>query len=109
MLPHNASAEYSDRGILWNAVVEIEKASNSQLAREIELALPVELSKEQNIYLVQEYVKQHFVAHGMCADISIHDTDGENPHAHIMPTMRPFNGDRTWGTKQRKEYILDQQ
>ena len=87
-------------------VEKIEKAKNSLLAREIELALPVELTKEQNIYLVREYVKRYFVAQGMCADIAIHDTGGGNPHAHVLLTMRPFNEDKTWGDKQKKEYIL---
>jgi len=108
LLPDNAPAEYSDRAVLWNAVEKIEKAKNAQLAREIELALPVELSKEENISLVREYVKRHFVAAGMCADIAIHDTGGGNPHAHILLTMRQFNEDRTWGDKQKKVYILDQ-
>jgi len=108
LLPDNAPAEYQDRAVLWNAVERVEKAKNSQLAREIELALPVELSKEENIELVREYVKRHFVAAGMCADFAIHDTNEGNPHAHILLTMRPFNEDRTWGDKQKKVYHLDE-
>lgn len=107
LLPDNAPAEFADRAVLWNAVEKIEKVKNSQLAREIEIALPVELTIEQNISLVREYVNQHFVAAGMCADVAIHDTGGGNPHAHIMLTMRPFNEDRTWENKQKKDYILD--
>ena len=107
LLPDNAPAEYANRAILWNAVEQIEKAKNAQLAREIEIALPVELTREQNISLVREYVKQHFVSAGMCADVSIHDKNDGNPHAHILLTMRPFNGDRSWGEKQKKEYILN--
>jgi len=109
MLPDNAPVEYQDRAILWNAVEKIEKAKNSQLAREIEIALPVELSHTQNLNLVREYVKKNFVEHGMCADIAIHDNKDGNPHAHIMLTMRPFNEDKSWGSKQKKEYILDSQ
>ena len=86
---------------------KIEKNRNAQLAREIELALPIELSAEQNLTLIREYANQHFVAAGMCADICIHDKKDENPHAHIMLTMRPFNKDKTWGTKQKKEYVFD--
>ena len=89
---------------MWNAVEKIEKAKNSQLAREIEIALPIELSAGQNIPLVREYVNRHFVVAGMCADFAIHDTGGGNPHAHIMLTMRPFAEDKTWGAKQKKEY-----
>ena len=102
LLPDHAPAEYADRAVLWNAVEQIEKAKNSQLAREIQLALPVELTEGQNISLVQEYVKQHFVSVGMCADIAIHDTGSGNPHAHIMLTMRPIEQDGTWGMKAHK-------
>jgi ATP-dependent exoDNAse (exonuclease V) alpha subunit len=77
---------------------------NSQLAREIDIALPVELSLERNVALVREYVQRNFVAAGMCADVAIHDPDRDtpNPHAHIMLTMRPLNIDGTWGQKVRK-------
>ena len=107
MLPDHAPIEYRDRAVLWNAVERIEKFKTAQLAREIQLALPKELSEIQNINLVREYVKQNFVDKGMCADIAIHDTNKENPHAHIMLTMRPINLDGTWGDKQKKEYILN--
>jgi len=102
MLPDNAPVEYQDRAVLWNAVEKIEKAKNSQLAREIEIALPVELNYTQNLNLVREYVKKNFVERGMCADIAIHDNKDGNPHAHIMLTMRPFNEDKSWGSKQKK-------
>lgn len=108
LLPENAPAEYADRATLWNAVEQVEKARNAQLAREIELALPVELSREQHVSLVHEYVQQHFVNAGMCADVCLHDTGRGNPHAHILLTMRPFEQDGTWGAKQRKEYLLDE-
>ena len=100
--------EYFDRAVLWNAVEKIEKAKNSQLAREIELALPVELTEQQNIMLTREYIKTNFVEKGMCADLCIHDTGKGNPHAHIMLTMRPIEQDGIWGAKSKKEYILDE-
>ncbi|MBS7226294.1 MAG: MobA/MobL family protein [Clostridiaceae bacterium] len=109
LLPAQAPAAYQDRAVLWNAVEKIEKAKNAQLARELELALPRELTREQGISLVREYVKRHFVAAGMCADFAIHDTGGGNPHAHIMLTMRPIEQGGAWGAKQKKEYILDPQ
>lgn len=108
LLPEHAPAEYADRAVLWNAVEKIEKNRNSQLAREIELALPVELSMEQNIELVRAYCRQHFVSAGMCADICIHDKNDDNPHAHVMLTMRPIQQDGSWGAKSKKEYILDE-
>lgn len=107
LLPDHAPAGFADRAVLWNAVEKIDKAKNAQLAREIELALPAELTREQNISLVREYINRHFVAAGMCADICVHDTGGGNPHAHVMLTMRPFEQDGAWGAKQKKEYILD--
>ena len=107
LLPDHAPAEYTDRAVLWNEVEKIEKAKNAQLAREIEIALPRELTREQGISLVREYVERHFVAAGMCADVCLHDTGGGNPHAHIMLTMRPFDERGEWGAKQKKEYILD--
>ena len=107
LLPDHAPAEYSDRAVLWNAVEKIEKAKNAQLAREIEIALPVELTLLQSRSLVREYCKRHFVSAGMCADICIHDTGGGNPHAHILLTMRPIDNNGEWGAKSKKEYMLD--
>ena len=107
LLPENAPAEYLNRTELWNAVEKIEKTKNAQLSREVRLALPKVFSLEQNINLVQEYVRQNFVSKGMCADICIHDRGDGNPHAHVMLTMRPFEKDGTWGAKSKMEYILD--
>ena len=107
LLPVHAPPKYADRAVLWNAVERVENRSNSQLAREIEIALPIELSTEQNIALAREYVRRQFVEQGMCTDLCVHDKGDGNPHAHIMLTMRPFNEDCTWGDKQKKVYILD--
>jgi hypothetical protein len=107
LLPEHAPEEYADRSTLWNAVEQIEKNKNSQLAREVELALPMELNRKEQIRLVREYVKQHFVEAGMCADVCVHDKSDGNPHTHIMLTMRPFEQGGEWGAKSRKEYLLD--
>ena len=107
LLPPHAPPDFADRSTLWNSVEKIEKAKNSQLAREIEIALPVELDREQQIQLVREYVKENFVSVGMCADFAIHDKQDGNPHAHIMLTMRPFEQSGEWGAKSKKEYLLD--
>jgi len=108
LLPQNAPQAFLDRGTLWNSVEKIEKSKNSQLAREIEIALPKELNREKQIELVREYVKENFVKVGMCADIALNDKNDGNPHAHILLTMRPLNEDKTWGAKSKKEYILDE-
>ncbi len=63
---------------------------SAQLAWETEISLPRELTREQSISPVREYVKRHFVAEGMCADVCLYDIGG-NPHAHIMLIMRPFD------------------
>lgn len=107
LLPPHAPPDFADRSTLWNAVEKIEKAKNSQLAREIEVALPVELDREKQIQLVREYVQDNFVSDGMCADIAIHDKKNGNPHAHIMLTTRPLEQSGEWGAKSKKEYILD--
>ena len=106
-LPPQAPAEYSDRETLWNAVHAVEKNKNAQLAREIEVALPVEFSKERQVEVLRDYVQTNFVDKGMCADWSIHDKGTGNPHAHIMLTMRPISENGKWAPKERKEYALD--
>lgn len=107
ILPDNAPADFKDRTVLWNSVENIDRNSNAQLAREIEFALPVELSMEQNISLAREYVQNYFVDKGMIADIAVHDKQDGNPHCHVLLSLRPLNEDGTWGAKSRKEYILD--
>ena len=107
LLPSHAPPDFQNRSALWNSVEKVEKSKNSQLAREIELAIPKELPPEQQIKLVREYVKDNFVSAGMCADIAIHDKKDGNPHAHIMLTMRPLNENGEWGAKSKKEYITD--
>lgn len=104
-LPPQAPPEWKDRSVLWNAVEEAEKTKDSRLAREFVVSLPVELDREQNIALISEYVKENFVADGMCADVCIHDTDGHNPHAHIMLTVRPLDENGKWQAKTQKEYL----
>ena len=124
MLPSHAPREYADRSALWNAVEKCEKAINARTAREVVIALPVELTQEQNIELVRDYIERNFASKGMCADVNIHvghikkrrnekypfedlTVQQENPHAHIMLTVRPINKDGSWGAKSKKEYILD--
>ena len=104
-LPDMAPAEWTDREILWNAVEEAEKTKDSRLAREFVVALPVKLSRDEWITLLTNFIQTNFVADGMCADVCIHDTDGHNPHAHIMLTVRPLTKDGKWQHKTEKEYL----
>ena len=104
-MPDNAPKEWSDRSVLWNAVEEAEKTKDSRLSRELIIALPVEFDLSVWERMLQEYIKCNFVNRGMCVDLCIHDTDGHNPHAHIMLTVRPLNKDGTWQRKTEKEYL----
>jgi len=88
LLPPHAPPSFSDRSTLWNSVELYEKAGNAQLAREIDAALPIELSREEQIRLVREYCSSQFVSRGMCVDFAIHDTDSGNPHCHMMVITR---------------------
>lgn len=104
-LPHNAPPEWSDRAKLWNAVEEAEKSKYSRLAREFVVALPVDLKKVEWIKLLFEFIKDNFVSDGMCADVAVHDTDGHNPHTHIILTVRPLDENDKWQHKTEKEYL----
>ena len=105
MLPPMAPPEWKDREQLWNAVEAAEKTKDSRLAREFVVALPIELNTDSNISLLQDFIQKNFVDLGMCADFAIHDTDGHNPHAHILLTVRPLNENGTWQYKTEKEYL----
>ncbi|MGF3066986.1 MobQ family relaxase [Facklamia sp. P12950] len=110
-LPENAKEEFKDRVTLWNSVELNEKAINAQLARSFIIALPKELSIEENKKLITEFIESNFVSRGMIADLAIHDeTDkgNQNIHAHIMTTVRPLNEDGSWGQKSKKEYVFDE-
>ena len=104
-LPPMAPPEWQDREKLWNAVEEAEKTKDSRLAREFVAALPIELSHQQQIELLQDFIREQFVDEGMCADVAIHDTDGHNPHAHILLTVRPLDEHGKWQYKTEKEYL----
>ena len=104
-LPEYAPQEWQDREKLWNAVEKVETAKDSRLAREFVVALPIELSREQQIELLQDFIREQFVSDGMCADAAIHDTDGHNPHAHILLTVRPLDEQGHWQYKTEKEYL----
>ena len=104
-LPAMAPPEWKDREQLWNAVEEVETSKDSRLAREFVVSLPIELNRENQIELLQEFIREQFVSDGMCADAAIHDTDGHNPHAHILLTVRPLDERGKWQYKTEKEYL----
>ena len=127
ILPENAPKEYRDRSALWNAVETVEKAQDSQLAREFELALPKEMTLEQQIDVAKSFAR-NLVSEGMIVDICIHnppktndrhqpiDIYGnvtkdikkmifENPHVHMLGTMRPLDREGNWQKKSEIEYL----
>ena len=106
--PKHAPEWCLNREKLWNEVEKEEKYKTAQLAREFNIALPIELSKEEQFELTKEYVQTNFVDNGMVADVAIHRDDIDNPHFHVMLTIRPFNQDGSWGNKAKIIYILDE-
>ncbi len=104
MLPDGAPERWLDRETLWNEVEAAERRKDAVLARAIEISLPRELGQAEAVALVQDFVREQFVARGMVADLNVHWTKardgGEQPHAHVMLTMRGVEGDG-FGLKQR--------
>jgi len=116
MLPDCAPQALNDRQTLWNAVEKAERRVDAQTAREVEIALPIELNREQQIALVKNFVKENFISLGMGADVAIHDgkkatrdtiATSDNPHAHILLTTREILVDglsakknRDWNSEQ---------
>jgi Ti-type conjugative transfer relaxase TraA len=92
MLPENAPGGWSDRERLWNDVEASEVRKDAQLAREVEFAIPREMSKVQGIELARDFVRSEFIDRGMIADLNVHWDMAEDgmpkPHAHVMLTMR---------------------
>ena len=110
-LPENVPIALKDRTTLWNSVELNEKASNAQLARNFIIALPKELSFEENKKLIIDFIQENFASKGMIADLAIHDESDEennNIHAHIMTTLRPINEKGEWQAKSKKEYVIDE-
>ena len=103
-VPDNAPAWMRDRSKLWNAIEQAEKRKDSQLARELLVSLPHNLTDQQRTELVRQFVREEFVRLGMVADVAIHRPDKEgdqrNHHAHVMLTMRGIEGDG-FGAKER--------
>lgn len=111
LLPPHAPREYADRQTLWNAVEEVERNKNAQLAYSFDIALQNEFSLDENIALARQFLRDNFVSRGMIADFAVHQPDKEggipNPHFHVMCPIRPLNSDGTWGAKQRRVYRED--
>ncbi|WP_354680654.1 MobA/MobL family protein (plasmid) [Macrococcoides caseolyticum] len=103
LTPENTPDWATDRERLWNQVDKIEKKNTKtkspRLATEVLLSLPNDLERNVQRELVNNFVNDEFISRGMIADVSIHRDDINNPHAHILLTIRPLNADGTWGNK----------
>lgn len=101
------AAQRWDRQTLWNLVERAEKRVDAQLAREIEITLPRELTRDEQIGLVRSFVREHFVSKGMVADVALHRPDAsdgkEQPHAHVLLTLRRLDGGSPTGFSPTKE------
>jgi hypothetical protein len=114
LAPSHAPEWVYDRQRLWNEVEHTEKRKDARLAREINIALPKELTQDQQCELIRDFVQQQFVDQGMIADIAIHRDDPNNPHAHVMLTTREITTDgfgqknRDWNKKEMLEQWREQ-
>lgn len=93
LAPDDAPDWVFDRGKLWNKVEKSERRSDAQLAREFNVALPIELDFDQQLELARSFCLEEFVDRGMVADLALHFHDPDNPHFHVMLTMRELDGD----------------
>ena len=113
LLPPQAPPEYQDRQTLWNAVEEVERHKDAQLAYSFDIALQNEFSLEENIALARQFLLEQFVSRGMVVDFAVHQPDKEdggipNPHFHVLCPIRPILESGKWGYKQRRVYRLDE-
>ena len=105
LAPDNAPSWVYDRASLWNEVEKAEKRKDSQLAKEIMVALPKELTRSDRIKLGQRFIQDTYVSRGMIADLAFHDLDSQNPHMHVMLTTRTVDAtgfgkkERNWNPK----------
>lgn len=90
LAPTNAPEHIvKDSTALWNEVERVERQNNGQTSRYFDVAIPAELNNDDKKRLVLEYCQKNFVDKGMIADIAFHDLDSDNPHAHVMLTLKP--------------------
>jgi len=121
LLPQDAPPEFSNRQTLVRAIDASENRSDSQMARSIKIALPNELSLDEQIALAKEFATENFISLGLCADIAFHEglfdesrkpTSIEavydrqnNPHAHIIIPFRTVGKDGFHRTKTQMRYM----
>ncbi|EGN9897690.1 MobA/MobL family protein [Salmonella enterica] len=111
LIPDGADKRFLKPEYLWNTIEKSEKRKDAQLAREFNIALPVEMTNEQKKALAIDFCNENFVKNGMIADIAFHKLDSDNPHFHVMLTTRKLTPDgsgfgqkvREWNSKEQLE------
>ncbi|EIZ5240464.1 MobA/MobL family protein [Salmonella enterica] len=111
LIPERADQRFLKPEYLWNTIEKNEKRKDAQLAREFNIALPVEMTDEQKKALAIDFCNENFVKNGMIADIAFHKLDSDNPHFHVMLTTRSLTPDgsgfgqkvREWNSKEQLE------
>jgi hypothetical protein len=111
LIPEGADRNFLKPEYLWNTIEKSEKRKDAQLAREFNIALPVEMTDEQKKTLAIDFCNENFIKNGMIADIAFHKLDSENPHFHVMLTTRSLTPDgsgfgqkvREWNSKELLE------
>jgi Ti-type conjugative transfer relaxase TraA len=97
LAPEGSPERWQDRATLWNEVEATEVRKDAQLAREVEFAIPREMSQADGVKLARDFVQREFVDKGMVADLNVHwdvgDDGSPKPHAHVMLTMREAKAD----------------
>lgn len=109
LIPESADRNFLKPAYLWNTIEKNEKRKDAQLAREFNIALPVEMTDEQKKALAKDFCQEHFVKNGMIADIAFHKLNSDNPHFHVMLTTRRLTPDgagfgqkvREWNSKEQ--------
>ncbi|EDG0478373.1 hypothetical protein B5O01_22775 [Salmonella enterica subsp. enterica serovar Newport] len=109
LIPDGADRNFLKPEYLWNTIEKSEKRKDAQLAREFNIALPVEMTDEQKKALAIDFCNENFVKNGMIADIAFHKLDSDNPHFHVMLTTRKLTPDgagfgqkvREWNSKEQ--------
>ena len=107
LAPPEAPSWVHDRQALWNGVEVSERRKDAQLARQVIIAMPIELSPDQHIRLLRDFAQDTFVSRGMVADVALHLDDRDNPHAHILLTTR-YVTPEGFGLK-RRDWNQDEQ
>ena len=111
LLPDNAPERLKDRKTLWNEIEKNEKHPKAQLCYSFNFALQNELSAEENHEIVRRFISEQFLSKGMIVDYAIHNPEKNgvsNPHVHMLIPIRPLKEDGSWGNKQHREYLYDE-